>query len=142
MAVAPFQKFYCFVEDICEKKHDLSADALKVMLTVNLPSAANTVRTDVTDLTTAGGYTNGGLTVPAGRTSAQTSGLYKLVLPDVVLTATGAVGPFRYAVLYNSTAAGGPLIGWWDNGANVTLANTESFTVDYDPSTGVIQLGP
>ena len=65
MAVAPFQKFYCFVEDICEKKHDLSADALKVMLTVNLPSAANTVRTDVTDLTTAGGYTNGGLTVPA-----------------------------------------------------------------------------
>ena len=139
MAVSPFKKFDCFVEDVAEKKHDLSADALKVMLTVNLPSAANTVRTDITDLSTANGYTNGGSAVPAGRTSAQTSGTYKLVLPDVTFTATGAVGPFRYAVLYN-TVGTQPLIGWWDNGASVTLANTESSVVDFDGSAGVLTI--
>jgi hypothetical protein len=129
MAVSAFFKFNCFVEDIAEKKHDLGTDALKVMLTNTLPVATNTVRTDVTDLTTAGGYTNGGAAVPAGRTSTQTSGTYKLVLPDVVFTATGAVGPFRYAVLYN-TVGTAPLIGWWDNGTSISLANGESFTVE------------
>jgi hypothetical protein len=138
MAVSAFKKFDCFVEDLAEKKHDLGADALKVMLTVNAPSAANTVRSNITDLTTGGGYTNGGGAATLG-SSAQTAGTYKLVLNDVVFTATGAMGPFRYAVLYN-TAGTQPLIGWWDNGTNVTLANTEAFTVDFDGGTGVLTI--
>jgi len=144
MAVAPFQKFYCFVEDVAEKKHDLGTDVLKVMLTVTPPTAASTVYTgglSTTELANGNGYTTGGGTATLG-SSAQALGTYKLVLHDVVFTATGAVGPFRYAVLYNSTntTANKPLIGWWDNGANVTLANGETFTVDYDATTGVLQL--
>ena len=49
-------------------------------------------------------------------------------------------GPFRYAVLYNDSATNKELIGWWDNGASVTLASGESFTVDYDASAGVLTL--
>ena len=144
MAVAAFQKFNCFVEDVAEKKHDLGADILKVMLTNTAPTAASTVYTgglSATELATANGYTAGGVTATLG-SSAQTSGTYKLVLNDAVFNATGAVGPFRYAVLYNSTntTANKPLIGWWDNGTSISLANGDNFTVDYDATTGVLTL--
>jgi hypothetical protein len=131
MPVASFQKFNSFVEDIAEKVHNLGADSLKVMLTNTAPVATNTIKANLTEITAANGYTAGG-TAATIASSAQTSGTYKLVLNDVVFTATGAVGPFRYAVLYNDTptSPADPLIGWWDNGANVTLANGESFTVD------------
>lgn len=35
--MATYNKFQCFVEDICEKKHNLASDTLKVALS----SAAN-----------------------------------------------------------------------------------------------------
>ena len=55
---------------------------------------------------------------------------------DITITATGAVGPFRYAVLYNDTptSPADPLIGYWDYGSAITLANGETFTVDFGSS--------
>jgi hypothetical protein len=75
--------------------------------------------------------------------SSQTSGTYKLVLNDLTLTASsGTVGPFRYVVIYNDdpTSPADPLIGWYDYGSDVTLQDTETFTIDADPTNGVIQL--
>jgi hypothetical protein len=60
------------------------------------------------------------------------------VLADVVFTATGSMGPFRYAVLHNDTATNDELIGWWDYGSSITLASGETFTVDFDPTNGVL----
>ena len=145
MPVSPFTKFYSFVEALAEKAHKLDTDALKVMLTNTLPAQTSTKYADIssTELAAAGGYTAGGKAVGfTGLTSAQSGGIYKLVLPDVIFTATAAMGPFRYAVLYNDGDVATPkgLIGFWDNGAPVTLANTETFTVDFDGTTGVIQL--
>ena len=113
------------------------------MLTNTLPAQTSTKYADIssTELAAAGGYTAGGKAVGfTGLTSAQSSGIYKLVLPDVIFTATAAMGPFRYAVLYNDGDTTTPkgLIGFWDNGAPVTLANTETFTVDFDGTTGVM----
>lgn len=73
----------------------------------------------------------------------QTAGVYKLVLTDVVITAAGgSIGPFRYVVLYNDTptAPADPLIGWYDYGSAVTLATSESLTVDFDATNGVLTL--
>jgi hypothetical protein len=135
--VATFTKFNSFVEACAEKVHNLGSDTLKVMLCNTAPVAANTVKADLTEISAGNGYTAGG-TQATISSSAQTSGTYKLVLADVVFTATGAIGPFRYAVLYNDTATNKELIGFWDYGSSISLANGGTFTVDYDAGTGVL----
>lgn len=138
--MAAFNKFNCFVADVANKVHNLGADTLKIMLTNTLPVAANAVKVDITEISAGNGYTAGGLTV-TGITSTQTGGIYKLASSaDPVLTASGTVGPLRYAVLYNSTPAAGPLIGWWDRGGSVTLASADTFTPDLDQVNGILQL--
>jgi hypothetical protein len=137
--VATYTKFNSFVEACTEKVHDLGSDTLKVMLCNTAPVATNTVKADLTEISAGNGYTAGG-TAASTTSSAQSSGTYKLVLADVVFTATGAIGPFRYAVLYNDTATNKELIGFWDYGSSISLANGGAFTVDFDPSTGVLTL--
>ncbi len=139
--MAAFNKFNSFVEALAEKKHDLSADTLKVLLTNTAPVATNAVKADLTEISAGNGYTAGGATA-AVTSSAQTSGTYKLVLGDpATWTASGGtIGPLRYAVLYNDTATNDELIGWWDYGSSITLADGESFAVDFDATTGVLTL--
>jgi len=139
--MASFNKFNSFVEALAEKKHDLGADTLKVLLTNTAPVATNSVKADLTEISAGNGYTAGGNTASV-TSSAQTSGTYKLVLGDpATWTASGgSIGPFRYAVLYNDTASNKELIGWWDYGSSITLAAGESFAVDFDPTTGVLTL--
>lgn len=111
------------------------------MLTNSAPIATNSVKGDLTDISAGNGYSAGGtaITITA---SSQTSGTYKLVGDDVVFTASGAVGPFRYAVIYNDTQSSPakPLIGWYDYGSSISLANGETFTVDFDQSGGILTL--
>lgn len=140
--MATFNKFHKFVEDLAEKVHNLGSDTLKVALSNTAPSTANTVFANITEISAGNGYTAGG-TAASITSSTQTSGTYKLVLGDVVFTASGGtIGPFRYVVLYNDTptSPADPLIGWYDYGSSITLANGETFTVDFDASNGVIQL--
>lgn len=137
--MATFNKFNSFVEALAEKVHNLGSDTLKVMLTNSAPSAANTVKANITEIAAGNGYTAGG-TQAVISASSQTSGTYKLVLADVVFTASGAVGPFRYAVLYNDTATNDELIAYADYGSSISLANGETFTVDFDAVNGAIQI--
>lgn len=138
--MASFNKFNSFVEALSEKVHNLGADTLKVLLTNTAPAATNSVKADLTEISAGNGYTAGG-TAATISSSSQTSGTYKLVLADVVFTASGgSIGPFRYAVLYNDTASNDELIGWWDYGSSITLASGETFTVDFDATTGVLTI--
>jgi hypothetical protein len=135
--MAAFVKFNSFVEAMGRKVHNLNADVLKVVLTNSAPSASNTQLSDITQIANGNGYTTGG-SVAASNTYVQTSGTAKLVATDVVFTASGAMGPFRYAVLYNDTATNDELIGSWDYGSAVTLASGETFTVDFDGTNGIL----
>lgn len=138
--MATFNKLNAFVADLANKVHNLGADSLKIMLTNTAPVATNAVKTDITEIAAGNGYTAGGNACTL-TSSSQTSGLYKLILANpATWTATGAVGPFRYAVIYNSTAVSGNLIGWWDYGSSITLASGETFTISLDATNGVIQL--
>ncbi len=136
--MASFNKFNVFVQDVGRKVHNLNSDSLKIMLTNTAPVATNTVLANLVDLATANGYTAGGTAV-GGTSYTQVSGTATLAASTVVFTASGgAVGPFRYAVVYNSTAAGGPLIGWWDYLSSISLADTETFTVN--DSAGILTI--
>lgn len=140
--MAAFNKFQQFVEDVAHGVHDLATDTLKVMLSNSAPTATDDTKSDLTEISAGAGYSAGGATVSI-TSSEQTGGTYKLVLGDAVFTASsGSIGPFRYAVLYNDspTSPADPLIGWWDYGSSITLADGESFTVDFDPSDGVLTL--
>lgn len=130
--MASFNKFDCFVGDLGLKLHNLDTDVIKVYLTNTAPSASNTVYNTPADLATSGGYTAGG--TDAQCTYSQTSGTGTLAGTDIVFTATTGFGPFQYAVLYNNTSATKPLIGWWNYGSAVTLAASETFTVDFGAS--------
>lgn len=141
--MATFNKFQPFVENVAEKIFNLGSDSLRVALTNTVPLTAQSVF-DPGGVhpppAAANGYAAGGGT-PAISSSAQTAGTYKLVLADVVFTATaGGIGPFRYAILWDDTAAADQLIGWWDYGSSITLASGETFTWDADPTNGILTI--
>jgi len=134
--MASFNKFNAFVERLAEKIHDLGIDQLKIALTNTAPTAGDSVLADISEIS----YTNLSAREVTTTSSAQTSGTYKLVLTDLVLTASGAVGPFRYVVLYNDTAANNALIGYWDYGSNLSMVNLDTFTVNFSEANGVLQI--
>ena len=135
--MAAFVKFNSFVEALGRKVHNLNADTLKVVLCNTAPVAANAVLADLTQIANGNGYTTGGSTA-ASNAYSQTGGVAKLTATDVVFTASGAVGPFRYAALYNDTATNDELIGFWDYGSSITMASGDTFTVDFDATTGIL----
>lgn len=134
--MASYNKFRQFVEDLGRKVHNLNADTLRVMLTNSAPVNTNAVKGDLTDISAGNGYTAGGNT-PTNSGYSQSAGTAALVLVDTVFTASGGtIGPFRYVVLWNDTptSPADPLIGWWDYGSSITLADGETFTVDFSSS--------
>jgi hypothetical protein len=138
--MATFNKFNQFVADVANKVHNLGSDTLKVALTNTAPVATNTVFANIVEIAAGNGYTAGGSAATLV-SSAQSGGTYILKLNNVTFTATpGAIGPFRYCVLYNATPAAGNLVGWYDYGTNLTVTAGNSFQVQFDPTNGVLQL--
>jgi len=138
--MASYTKHEIFVEDLAEGIHDLDTNQLRIALSSTAPTVVMNVLADVTGEIA---YTNitedRNITLTTSDSSTST---YKIVLADVVLTATGAVQTFRYVVVYNDGTLGkvNPLIAFYDHGSNVTLANGETFTIDFDDANGFFQI--
>ena len=139
--MAAFNKFNCFVADLADKVHNLSADTLMVCLTNTVPVATNTTYSNLTELAAGNGYTTGGNSC-AITSCVQTAGTLKLVLanPATWTASGGSVGPFEYAVLYNNSSASKSLIGWFDYGSPLTLASGDTFSVQFDSTNGVLTI--
>jgi hypothetical protein len=136
--MATFNKFEAFSEHLAEKVHDLNADTLKVYLTNNAPdAAADAVKADLVESVAGGnGYTAGGHDTQ--NATSRAAGVTSVTGVDITITASGGtIGPFRYAVVYNDTPAAGvvdPLIGYYDYGSSITLADGENILVDFGAS--------
>jgi len=143
--MATFVKINDFVEALAHKLHDLESDSLSIALSNTAPGSESPVPTadgngvlaNVTQIS----YANLSSRAITTTSSAVTSGTYKLTLDDLVLTASGgAVAQFRYVYIFNDTAAGKELIGYYDYGAAVDLADGDTFTIDFDGAAGVLTL--
>lgn len=139
MATSAFNKYNQFIEDLANKVHDIfgtagsGADTLKVMLSNTAPNAAsNLTRADAAEISAGNGYTSGGASI--ANVGSRSAGTLTVVATDVTFTAAGGtIGAFRYAIIYNDTptSPADPLVGWYDYGSSITLADTETFTVDF-----------
>jgi len=134
--MASFSKVNSFVENLAEQFIDLSGTGLTVALTNTAHTAAWDELADLTEVS----YTNCSARVITVSTSAQTTGTYKLVCADLTLTATGAVGPFQYVYIYDDNSTGDKLIGYYDYSSAVTLADGDTFKIDFDGSNGVLTI--
>lgn len=142
--MATYNKHNDYAEQVNKAVHNWSSHTFKAAFTNTAPVATNSVLADLTQITAAGGYTagaGGGLTLDTV-TLTETTGTAKVTIADEVFTATGAsVGPLRYVDIYNDSATtpADALVCWYDYGSSITLADTETFTIDFDATNGLWQ---
>lgn len=136
--MATFNKFQVFVEHVNEAVHNMGSNQLVVAMcaAANAPVATNGVLADLTQIA----YTNLSTRNITTSSSSHTTGTYRLVLTDLVITCSGgSSAAFRYIVVYNDTptSPADPLVCWYDYGSEITLADGETLTIDFDGTNGL-----
>lgn len=137
--MASYVKYQKGVEALVEGIN-AGSDAWKIALSNRAPVVAtDATLADAVEISAGNGYTAGG-NAATTTSSTQTSGTYKLVLASpATWTATGgSMGPFQYAILYDSTTNN--LVGYWNYGSALTLSSGDTFTVNLDGTNGVFQV--
>jgi hypothetical protein len=126
--VAAYVKYQIGVEVLAEAQ-DAGADSWRLILSNTAPNVA-------TDTTAVSASELGGV-VATVTSSAQSAGVYKLVLAapaSPTWTGSGGGFTFRYVILYNLTQT--QCIGYWDYGSSVLVSAGEFFTPTLDASGG------
>lgn len=119
---------------------DLDNDSFIVVLSNTAPGSESTPPTGDGDGVLANitqiSYTNLSSRALTLASSTQTGGTYTIDFNDLVLTATGAVGPFQYVYIVDDTptSPADPVVCYFDYGSAVTLAEDETFTVQFNAS--------
>jgi hypothetical protein len=139
MAVSP-SKFNNFVHNLAIAGVNCNTGVWKVMLTNTAPVATNSAYSDISGNEVASGtngYTTAGGTVPSP-TSTNSSGTETVACSGGITWTSGPnnLGPFRYAVLYDSTS--GKLCCWWDYGSSITLIGANGDQFVWTPSANTL----
>ena len=112
---------------------DLDSHSFKAVLSNTAPSqASNALLADITQIANGNGYTTGGvaLTSVTYAESGAGTGIWVWSAGNFSWTASGgSMGTFRYVVIYDSTAAGSPLILYLDYGSALIITIGNSLTV-------------
>lgn len=141
--MSTFQHFEKWSEDQAKGAHNFDTDTVKAMLTNTAPTLATDDQyADISgnEVASGNGYTTGG--EDAQNTVSRVAAVTTVSGVDITWTASGGnIGPFRYAVIYNDTASGKPLIGMWDYGSSITVTDTNDFTIDFS-SDGIFTIEP
>lgn len=123
---------------------DFGTDNFRAVLSNNAPDVANdTVLADIVELAEGNGYTPGGvhLTSLSWEETGAGTAIWQWTVADFSWTATGALGPFRYTIVYDYTPPTplNPLIGYLDYGSSISLGAGQSFVPDVG-SSGLFQM--
>jgi hypothetical protein len=146
MAAGQFTLFDSFIPNVGEGLIDLDNDTFKLAILGSgyAPSAGHNVLADVSgnEIAAGNGYTAGGATLPSvswtyvGNRATFDSG-------DAVFTAAGGALTGHYAVIYDDTAAGKPLVGYYllDEGdLDVSVNDGGSITCGPNGASGWFEL--
>ena len=140
--MAAFQKFNSFTDVLAKGGVNLNTDVLKVLLTNTAPVATMSKYSDIAaqELANGNGYATGGAVLP-GTSTSNTTGTETVAASAVTFTSSvGAMGPFRYLVVYDSTANNQPLIGFYDYGSSITLNGAAGETFVATPGAGILTI--
>lgn len=138
--MATFNKVNSFAYETRIGTHVWGTDTFKATFTNTAPATSDTVWStgSFPAPASANGYTSGGYTLSL--TFSESGGVSKIIAADFTATASGgSMGPFRYVQVRNSSKSD-KIVGWYDYGSSITLADTETFTVDFDGTNGFIQI--
>lgn len=133
--MASFVKYENFIQGLCDKLIDAfgTTDTFKCIIASDAPVVGtDTALADRTQITGTG-YTAGG--EDTQNDSTRSGGTVTMTAVDIVWTATAANWTAgRYIDCYDDTSASDLLMNYWDYGANFTVGNGETFTVDFGAS--------
>ena len=90
--------------------------------------------------TAANNYTAGGNTPTVHQRLTTTAYVFKLVLAIPCLRPRPVASGHSVMPSSTNSAPTNKVVGYYDYGSRITLADTETFTVDFDPTNGVIQM--
>lgn len=136
--MATFVKYESGIEQFFNKISDGfgNTDTWKAVIHTDAPVVAtDTVLADLTQIGGSNGYTTGGNTITFN--SSRSGGTITATATDVVWTASGGnLGSSttgRYVSIYDDTPASpaDPLQMYYDYGSTFTVADTETFTLDF-----------
>ena len=135
--MATFNKFHSFSAAVANGVHNLGSNTFKLFFTNTEPDVtSDALLADIAGAITSPSLDSVTLSVTS---STQSGGVYNWVVSDKLVTASGSVGPFRYVGIYNDTATGDPVIGYYDRGSSLTLGSVETFLTDLD-TTGIFSI--
>lgn len=146
--MASFTKVNDFVAALANGEINLGSDTLTIALSNTAPGSetsnptadTNGILGNVTEVA----YTFLSSRVITTDASSQTGGTYTLSLDDITLSASGGtVATFQYIYVYSdtSTTPDDQLVGLYDYGSGLSLADGESLTIDWGadgPTTGAL----
>lgn len=137
--MATFVKFNAFIQGLGTGVYDLDTDVLQVYLTDTAPDIeTSAVKADLPDIAHGNGYT-GPIDLQNAYAATGAVGVVTGTAAISVSAVGGPIGPFRFVVIFDSTPAAGPLVGFADYGSEFTIDDNGTFTIDFQPEIMTIQ---
>ncbi len=137
--MATYTKYNTFIENFCNKQIDAfgSTDTWRAVIHTDAPvTTTDNALSDLTEIGGSNGYTTGGNDITFNSTRTTTT--VTATATDVVWTASGgnlgASTTGRYVSVYDDTSTGNNVLASWDYGSTFTVADTETFTLDFGAS--------
>lgn len=141
--MATFTFFHEFKKFLGDGTIDLDSHTFKAVLSNTAPVVGTEDElADITQIANGNGYTTGGVTLSSVTWSETGAGLgvWRWNAADFTWTASGGdIATFRYVIIYDDTASGDPLVGYYDYGSTLVITNGNAFTVDIGTN-GIFEL--